>query len=254
MSGPPPIPYAEIETLFVDAGNTLASMDFAWIGQELAARGIDCDAERLQRAEAAARPLVNASLDRLRSMETTEVFAFYLRTVLSRAGAFRALPEARFDSVVTELVPLLRGAGSVRLWSYVLPGVREGLETLRRDGVRLLVVSNSDGTVERSLEVQGLRPFFEAVLDSQIVGFEKPDPRIFERALAISGSDPKRTLHVGDMYSVDVLGARSAGIHACLLDPYDDWDGLDCEKVPDLVTLARKVIAPRSRAPERPSG
>lgn len=242
------IPYGALETLFVDAGNTLHSMDFEWISAELAARGVHLDAATVRRAEAAARPAMNTALERLRSAEATEAFAFYLGAVLAGADGTGALAETRRQAIAAELVPVLRGRGTSRLWSFVLPGVREALEMLRGAGLRLVVVSNSDGTVERSLELQGMRSYFHAVVDSHIVGFEKPDPRIFDRALELSRSDPETTLHVGDLYGVDVLGARRAGIHAVLLDPYGDWSGVDCDRVPDLLALARRILAARGAA------
>jgi putative hydrolase of the HAD superfamily len=66
------------------------------------------------------------------------------------------------------------------------------------------------------------------------VGFEKPDPRIFTCALERTGARPDHTLHVGDLYHADVLGARAAGLHALLLDPFGDWRDLDCVSAPDL--------------------
>ncbi len=76
------------------------------------------------------------------------------------------------------------------LWSAVHPGTVEALERLRDSGYRLAVVSNSDGRAEEGLAAAGLRPFFEFVIDSQLVGFEKPDPRIFEVALRQLGVAP----------------------------------------------------------------
>jgi putative hydrolase of the HAD superfamily len=112
---------------------------------------------------------------------------------------------------------------------------------MRDRGLTLVVVSNSDGTAERSLEAAGLRPYLSDVIDSAIVGYEKPDARIFEHALRHSGARPERTLHVGDLYHADVTGARAAGIHAVLLDPFDDWTGIDCDRAPDLWAVAERL-------------
>jgi putative hydrolase of the HAD superfamily len=112
-------------------------------------------------------------------------------------------------------------------------------------GLQLVVVSNSDGTAERSLIEAGLRDYVDAVVDSTIVGFSKPDPRIFMYALTESGAHPSRVAHVGDMYHADVMGARAAGLYAVLLDPFDDWDDVDCECVPDLSALADRLRASR---------
>ena len=85
------------------------------------------------------------------------------------------------------------------------------------------------------------------MLDSHVVGFEKPDLRIFQHALEISGSLPERTLHVGDMYHADVAGARGAGIDALLLDPYDVWTDVDCERAPNVAAVSREIVAAKRR-------
>ena len=54
---------------------------------------------------------------------------------------------------------------------------------------------------------------------------------------------PERTLHVGDMYDADVTGAQAAGIHAVLLDPYDDWQDVACTRLPDLTHLQQVICS-----------
>jgi len=153
----------------------------------------------------------------------------------------RALEPPR---LATELAPVLRPQGqSDRLWSAVLPGVREALGDFTAMGLRLAVVSNADGTVERGLEQRGLRQHFELVVDSAVVGMEKPDPRIFLHALTALECEPDHALHIGDMYFADVAGARSAGIHALLLDPFDDWPSVDCPRLPSLIEVRDHFLA-----------
>jgi putative hydrolase of the HAD superfamily len=114
-------------------------------------------------------------------------------------------------------------------------------------GLRLAVVSNADGSVERGLTTQGLRSHLELVVDSAVVGVEKPDPRIFAHAIATLGCAPDRALHVGDMYFADVAGARSAGIHAILLDPFDDWPAADCLRLPSLGAVRDRLRDARTK-------
>ena len=76
------------------------------------------------------------------------------------------------------------------------------------------MVSNSDGRVEQALAAAGLRHYFDVVIDSALVGVEKPDPRIFHAALEALGVAPEEALYVGDLYDIDVLGARAAGLDA----------------------------------------
>jgi putative hydrolase of the HAD superfamily len=237
------VPWHELETIFFDAGNTLVSIDFDWVSRELLQRGITCDASELRRAEAAARPKLSAWIASEASTESQETFEFYLGVVLEKLAAARAAGAARIAELAVELAPVLRSPGRARhLWSWVLPGVREALASMADAGLELAVVSNSDGSIESGLDELGLRSHFSAVFDSQLVGYEKPDPRIFEKALEVCGADPARTLHVGDLYAADVVGARKAGVHPLLLDPFDDWVDVDCPRLPDLASLGERLL------------
>lgn len=243
------IPWDEIEAVFLDAGNTLVSIDFDRVADELAAQGFPCAVPALRRAEAAARPAVSSYVAE-RSTEGVDTFRFYLREILGRLEQLSAAGASTLDRTASQLASSLRAPGeSNRLWRWVLPGVPEALASLREQGLRLLVVSNSDGSVERGLAEVGLRSYFNEVVDSAIVGFEKPDPRIFLHALERAGVSGRRALHVGDLYHADVTGARAAGVNAVLLDPFDDWEGVDCERARDLVELAQRL-----RAARRPAG
>ena len=55
------------------------------------------------------------------------------------------------------------------------------------------------------------------------MGVEKPDPRIFAIALERLRLPPERTVYVGDLRSVDEVGARAAGMHFVLVDPLGDY-------------------------------
>jgi HAD superfamily hydrolase (TIGR01509 family) len=240
------IPWGELETIFFDAGNTLISIDFDWVCEELNARGLDCEPVELRRAEAAARPDVSAGLPARAENESLDTFTFYFELVLRNLAAGRDAGTDERHRLARDLTPVFRGPGQTqRLWSWVIPGVRETLAALAATGIELAVVSNSDGSVEASLVGQGLREHFGQVFDSQVVGLEKPDARFFEHALEVCGADPQRTLHVGDLYTVDVVGARSAGVHALLLDPFEDWGSVDCARLPDLPSLADKIMQTR---------
>jgi HAD superfamily hydrolase (TIGR01509 family) len=236
------IPYDRIETIFLDVGNTLISIDFDWIAAELGARGFACQPAGVRRAEAASRPGYSQHLFVDGVEPGRNLFQMYLTTIFEQLDVTARLAPLDLTNLVNELRPVLRpdGRASV-LWRTVMPRVPEALARMRDRGLSLVVVSNSDGTAERSLVAAGLRPYLSAVIDSAIVGYEKPDARIFEHALRRSGARPERTLHVGDLYHADVTGARAAGIHALLLDPFDDWTGIDCDRAPDLWAVAERL-------------
>jgi putative hydrolase of the HAD superfamily len=237
-----PPPWAAIDTVFLDAGNTLVSMDFELICRVLASHGVACTPDALARAEAAARPALSRFLAGA-SPDWPDTFAFYVGAILAALGGDAVDVHA---ALAPRLAADVRSAvATQRLWSRVLPGVPDALRDLRAAGLTLVVVSNSDGTVEQGMIATGLRPHLHHVVDSALVGIEKPDPRIFQHALDAVGARPERTLHVGDLYAVDVLGARAAGVHALLLDPYGDWGDVDCARAPDVASVASALLAVR---------
>jgi putative hydrolase of the HAD superfamily len=87
------------------------------------------------------------------------------------------------------------------------------------------------------------------IVDSSVVGVEKPDPRIFTIALERLAEEPERAAYVGDFPDVDVVGARAAGLVAILLDPFglEKTNGAD-RVIHRLDDLARVLPA---RASER---
>lgn len=233
----------EIETVFLDAGNTLISMDYAWIGRELAACGFVVAQSDLERAEAAARPATSQHVAAQSGQSGMDAYHYYLCRILERLPPVSARDAAQLEGLGRELAARLKSpGGDHRLWSVELPGVSDALARLSGAGLKLVVVSNSDGSVERALESLGLTAWIDTVLDSDIVGYEKPDPRFFEHALGIAGARPDTTLHVGDMYYQDILGARAAGIRAVLLDPHDDWGNVDCIRRRSLVEVTNELL------------
>lgn len=112
---------------------------------------------------------------------------------------------------------ILREHARDNLWRYLLPNTIETLQALQ-SSYRLAMISNSDGRAEALTIQHGLRDYLEFVIDSHHVGVEKPDPRIFTLALERLELSPQECVYVGDVYSIDVIGATSAGLHAVLLD------------------------------------
>ena len=133
------------------------------------------------------------------------------------------------------------------LWTWVAPGTPNALAVLKEKGYRMAVISNADGRVEGLIRGAGLGDFFDFVLDSEVEGVEKPDPEIFLRGCRRMEVEPRRSLYVGDLYPVDVVGARKAGLHAVLLDPLDRLSH-PVDRIPNVAALPgylERVSPPR---------
>ncbi len=225
-----------VETLLVDAGGVLVRPAFERLAQALRRRGAPADAARLAAAEGRAK----WELDRPPGpapVTDEERGWLYFDLLLHHAGIPKS---AATDDA---LVELRDWHDRHNAWEDVPDGVREALALLRACGRRLVVVSNANGTLVALLRRLGLLDAFEAVLDSAVEGVEKPDPRLFQLALERVGAEPGTALHVGDMYEIDVVGARAAGLRAVLVDPDGLYPEADCPRVRSLLELARHLAA-----------
>jgi putative hydrolase of the HAD superfamily len=92
------------------------------------------------------------------------------------------------------------------------------LTDLRAHGAVLVAVSNWDASLPSVLEQTGLAPHLDGAVSSAVVGAAKPDPAVFEAALATAACAPSEAFHVGDSPDGDVEGARAAGLRVALLD------------------------------------
>src|SRR3989454_6951015 len=115
----------------------------------------------------------------------------------------------------------------IQTWSRVYPETAPFLDSLRAQGYYLGVISNSVGTIEEQLRRVDLARRFDTILDSAIVGVEKPHPEIFELALARAGAKASEAVFVGDTYATDVGGAGLAGLHGVLLEPGVAYSGAE---------------------------
>jgi HAD superfamily hydrolase (TIGR01549 family) len=160
--------------------------------------------------------------------------ATYLETLFRLAG----VPADRMPEVRQRLLIMHQER---HLWSSVRPGTGESLSRLRAAGFRLGIVSNSDGRVEQALTAAGLRDYFDVVVDSGVVGMEKPDPAIFRAALDALGVAAEEALYVGDLYEVDIVGARAAGMDAVLLAECPE-PGRSCRTAPSIDELVKALL------------
>ncbi len=146
---------------------------------------------------------------------------------------------------VEEASMVLDRTRSAWLWRYALADSVQALRGLHERSVPIGVVSNATGQIESVLARSKVCQVGEGdgvpvrvVIDSHVVGVAKPDPRIFDFGLEVlPGIDRSRVAYVGDSVTMDVGGARNAGLLPVLLDPYDDHDGADFLRIRSLLDL-----------------
>jgi putative hydrolase of the HAD superfamily len=226
-----------ITHLFFDAGNTLVFPNFRLIAEKLAVRGPRVTPEDLECGEQKARYQLDDP-ELIRSSNDHSRWTLYFETIFRHCGVTEP---AIVRDVLAELQAIHRISN---LWEIVPPEVPAALQELK-PRFRLSVISNANGTVREKLRRVGLLGFFETVLDSHEEGIEKPDPRIFQAALDRTGARADRSLYIGDMYHIDVAGARAAGMEVFLLDPADLHGDKPVRRIPGLGALASSIDAPR---------
>ena len=131
---------------------------------------------------------------------------------------------------------LVRNTQNSANWDQILPGTREVLNRIR-ERYATAVISNSDGNIDAVLRRCGICDCFASITNSGNVGKEKPHPAIFAAALRAMNADPADSLYVGDVYSVDYIGARAAGMQAVLFDVAGAYRNAEAPRVESLAEL-----------------
>ena len=222
----------KLKALLFDFGGTLAFLDFELLAREFSREGRSIEALALEHAEYAGRAAIDQQLGKAPGKQADDsTYAHFFRAWMSAAGIGE-----------TEITDCALRFGAIHkeatLWRVVRPGTFEALEAFKSAGYKLAIVSNAEGQVEADAKRFGLAKYFDVIIDSHIVGVAKPDPRIFQIALERLGVGPDEARFAGDIYSIDVEGARAAGIEARLVDQHRRYSWVEHEKIRHIVELA----------------
>lgn len=201
----------QVRAVSFDFGHVLVGLDLDELGGRLQARvdRVDLDAVR------AAMPHAYARHDEVVAEGGGHEAGWraLVRTLVVAGAPALADPDAMVDA-------LWRAQATRNLWRHVPAGARAVLEALTTRGVPMVITSNSEGHLLALVEELGLAHHFRRVLDSGVLGFAKPDGRIFALAAEALGVPPADVVHVGDSESADVAGALAAGMRAIRFDGF----------------------------------
>jgi putative hydrolase of the HAD superfamily len=237
-----PIP---CRAVFLDAGGVIVLPDRGLVAGALRAVGIDIDPAVVPRAHyRAVRALDHA----VRVLDRAPGRSDYPGALFPQLGL---VPGRTAEAIAGWERLADRARSSQVLWSEPTPGAIDTIAALQRAGLAVVIVTNSDGHGAENLAASGFGGV--PVIDSHVVGAAKPDPRIFEIALARAGEElaalgrprvavqPCEVVHVGDTLANDVAGARAAGITPIHFDPLRACRARDHRHIRSLPGLWRHV-------------
>ncbi len=215
----------KLKFIFFDVGNTLLFPNRGRIHAPLAERGIVDNPEQLRDLERRTKNQFDGMMTQNGSTDHSFWWMFYSQ-LLGEIGI-------EDDALRDQLVIGIRNSGN---WDQIRPGTAERLREIG-DRYQIAVISNADGGIKNVLQKCGIANCFRTITDSGLVGYEKPHPEIFRQALDSMKAAPEESLYVGDVYSVDYLGATGAGMQAVLMDVPGAYRDRGVPRVEDLVEL-----------------
>ncbi|MFQ5837532.1 MAG: HAD family hydrolase [Thermoplasmata archaeon] len=200
-----------MKAVFLDSGGVITRLQapkpdiFLEASRE---SGIDLPRSRAEAAFRSTEAMLRANQDLFLS-DYPQYRARYMDVLRAEAGLGSDLEE-----VYDVYMRLLQSPRFRSLHGDVLPTLR----TLRDAGLKLGVLSNASKELIPLLFQLGIAPYFDAIIVSQLVGYEKPQREIFLDGLEALEVSPEEAAHVGDSYHYDYLGATQVGMTAILLD------------------------------------
>jgi putative hydrolase of the HAD superfamily len=228
---------SKVKAIFFDVGNTLLFPNRERIHAPLTKRGVLPDADLLRDLECRTKNQFDGMMTTNGSTDHSFWWLFYSQ-LLSEIGLHD-------NAIRDQLVASIRNSGN---WDTIRPGTAEQLRDIGKR-YPIAVISNADGRIEDVLRRCGIAHCFRTITDSGLVGYEKPHPEIFRQALKSMNAAPEESLYVGDVYSVDYLGATDAGMQAVLMDTpgaYRDKGVPRVESLEELQTVLRDGKSPAS--------
>lgn len=222
------------KAVFFDLGGTLLIMRRDRIFRNvLAEEGLEVSLQRVHSAYLRAESwwLSTYGSQKMTPEQTTEAYRELDAKVFGDIFPKETLDEAARVSIrVRQRWPEMEKDVPLELYPDSVPL----LEKLSNDGFVMALVSNAPPDTGRAVDALGLSHYLKTVVISGVVGFSKPHPEIFRIALRRSGVEPGETIHIGDLYESDVVGARSAGIGGILIDREGTQAWVECPRIKSL--------------------
>jgi len=166
--------------------------------------------------------------------EQAKIYARYQQTLLTEVGVNVPDDPDIFVKIMRKVQELYKDIRFV-LFDDVLPTIK----TLKGKNLTLGLLTNLDSDMKPVCRELGLEPYIDLIVTSGEAGADKPQPQIFRMALERAGVEASETVHVGDQYKLDVVGAMGVGINPILIDRYGLYHEVtDCPRIHNLAELS----------------
>jgi putative hydrolase of the HAD superfamily len=218
------------EVILFDVGNTLLFPNWPRILAPLRIRGMWPGATELQEVERKTKHQFDREMVSGQGKVDHSFWETFYTHLLESLGQ----PDADLRQ------QLIQATHTSANWDIVQPQTREILQRIAQQ-FQIGVISNADGKIDQVLNVCGIGDCFLHITDSGIVGREKPHPAIFAAALEKMKAPAERALYVGDVYSVDYVGATNVGMQAILMDAAGAYRENGLPRVESLKELERAL-------------
>ena len=230
-----------IKAVFLDWFNTLAH--YKPPREELASQalqefGINAPLEAIRRGLMLAdkdyfEENIPSPIQKRSPEEQAKVFIQYQKTVLAEAGT--SAPDEILQKIMNRLQELYRSMTFI-----LFDDVLSTMQTLKKQKLILGLLTNLNWDINPICREVGVAPYLDFTVTSKEAGADKPHPPIFQLALERARVKPPETIHVGDQYKLDVVGARGVGINPILIDRSDLYSEVnDCPRIHSLTELAQ---------------
>jgi len=226
-----------IKAVFFDLYNTLVGYDPP--REEIQVRilkelGVEVSPEALLRPIMTADDFIyqehaRSPISKRSKEETMALYAQYHGIILREAGL-----DASQELIANILKKWMHSNYKLVLFDDVVPALTQ----LKELGLILGLISNVDRDITSLYQELGLSAWLQVVVTSQEVGFNKPQPEIFQEALKQAGVKSSEAIYVGDQHQIDVVGANEAGMQGILLDRGGFFEEItDCLKIRSLTQV-----------------
>jgi len=102
---------------------------------------------------------------------------------------------------------------------HLIPGAREVLEHLSSSYELHIITNGFKEAQEVKIRTSGIEHFFKYVINSEMAGHNKPDPRIFEYSISLVGANKENSIMIGDHLEADIMGAKDFGMDQVYYNP-----------------------------------